>query len=79
MRTYLSKSEITCTVNGSAKLLGLENSNPRDTTQYKTNKRSAFKGKLVAYIQAGDKAGPLKITFTSPGLKPANIELEVIK
>jgi hypothetical protein len=76
---YLSKSEITCTVNGSAKLLGLENSNPRDTTQYKTNKRTAFKGKLVAYIQAGDKAGPLKITFTSPGLKPATVELEVIK
>jgi len=76
---YLSKAEITCTVIGSAKLLGLENSNPRDTTQYKTNKRSVFKGKLVAYIQAGDKAGPLKITFTSPGLKPANVELEVIK
>jgi len=76
---YLSRSEITCTITGSAKLLGLENSNPRDTTQYKTNKRSAFKGKLVAYIQAGDKVGPLKITFTSPGLKPANVELEVIK
>jgi beta-galactosidase len=76
---YMSKPEITCTVNGSAKLLGLENSNPRDTTQYKTNKRMAFKGKLVAYIQAGDEAGPLKITFASPGLKPANVELEVIK
>ena len=78
-RIYLSQAEITCTVTGSAKLLGLENSNPRDTTQYKTNKRSVFKGKLVAYIQAGDKAGPLKITFASPGLKPANVELEVIK
>jgi beta-galactosidase len=76
---YLSKSEITCNVIGSAKLLGLENSNPRDTTQYKTNKRSAFKGKLVAYIQAGDKSGPVKVTFASPGLKPANVELEVIK
>jgi hypothetical protein len=59
--------------------LGLENSNPRDTTQYKTNKRMAFKGKLVAYIQAGDKQGAVNITFTSPGLKPAKVELEVIK
>jgi hypothetical protein len=76
---FLSQPEITCTITGSAKLLGLENSNPRDTTRYKINKRSAYKGRLVAYIQAAVKTGPVTLTFTSPGLKPANVVLQVIK
>ncbi|MDP4291163.1 MAG: glycoside hydrolase family 2 TIM barrel-domain containing protein [Bacteroidota bacterium] len=76
---FLSHPEITCTINGAAKLLGLENSNPVDTTQYKINKRSAFKGKLVAYIQTADKTGPVTLTFSSPDLKPANVVLQIIK
>jgi len=76
---FSSQAEITCTVTGPAKLLGLENSNPRDTTQYKINKRSAFRGKLVAYFQATDKVGPVTVTFTSPGLKPTNIVLQTTK
>lgn len=76
---FLTHPEITCTINGQAKLLGLENSNPTDTSRYKTNKRIAYKGRLVAYIQANDKIGPVTLTFTSPGLKPATILLHVIK
>jgi beta-galactosidase len=76
---YQSQSEITCSINGSATLLGLENSNPRDTTLYKINKRNAFKGRMVAYIQAADKVGPVKITFSSPGLKPCDVLLQVVK
>jgi beta-galactosidase len=76
---FLSQPDITCTVTGSAKLLGLENSNSRDTTQYKINKRTAYHGKLVAYIQALDKVGPVKVTFSAPGLKPAEVTLQVIK
>jgi beta-galactosidase len=76
---FLTQPEISCAINGSAKLLGLENSNPTDTTRYKINKRKAYKGRLVAYVQAADKVGPVKLTFSSPGLKPAIVELEVIK
>jgi beta-galactosidase len=76
---FASQPEITCKVTGSAKLLGLENSNARDTTQYKINKRTAYHGKLVAYIQALDKVGPVKVTFSAPGLKPTEVTLQVIK
>lgn len=76
---FLADNNITCTVNGPAKLLGLENSNPRDTTQYKTDSRKAFKGRLVAYIQAGANVGDATITFSSPGIKPVRVIFNIEK
>ncbi len=76
---FLSANDITCTINGSATLLGLENSNPRDITSYKTASRKIYKGKLVAYIQAGTKEGDATVTFSSPGIKSAKVIFKVVK
>jgi beta-galactosidase len=75
---YSAENEITCEITGPVKNLGMEDSNPVNTENYKDNKQHAFHGKLLIYIQSLDKPGKAVIKLTSPGLKPAIVEIEVI-
>jgi hypothetical protein len=76
---YSAENEITCSLSGPIKLLGMEDSNPRNTDDYKDNKQKAYHGKLLIYIQSVDKPGKGLVTISSPGLKGTSIELNVIK
>jgi beta-galactosidase/beta-glucuronidase len=71
----LGESEITCTVEGSAKLLGLEGCNNADMSDYTDNVQNAYHGTLVAYIQSIEGSQPVKLTFTSPELVGVVLEL----
>jgi beta-galactosidase/beta-glucuronidase len=71
----LGESEITCTVEGSAKLLGLEGCNNADMSDYTDNVQNAYHGTLVAYIQSTEGSQPVKLTFTSPELVGVVLEL----
>ncbi len=78
---------ITCSVQGAARLLGLENGDLRDTDEKTDNHCRAYAGRLIAYIApaappanlfradsfTGD--GPVRITFTSPLLDKAEITI----
>ena len=44
--------EITVEVDGPARLVGLENGDPLDTTNYKLKHRRAFHGMMLAVVQA---------------------------
>jgi beta-galactosidase len=76
---YSAENEITCEVSGPVKILGMEDSNPRNTEDYKDNKQKTFHGKLLIYVQSLDKTGKGVITISSPGLKGTAVELNVIK
>lgn len=67
-----SDNEVTCQIQGPAKLLGLEASNNEDMSDYTDNKHRVFHGKILAYIQATGQQGEIKIRFTSPWLKAVN-------
>lgn len=71
----LSDNEVTCTINGPGILLGLEAGNNSDMTDYTDNVQRAFHGHIAAYIQATGEAQPIKVTFTSQWLKPAEITI----
>ncbi len=73
----IAENEITCITDGPVKLLGLEASNPSDMGDYTDNKQRVFQGKMIAYIQSTDKKGKARITFTSPWLTDAIIELDI--
>ncbi len=73
----LSDNEVTCDISGPGKLLGLEAGNNSDMTDYTDNKQRLFYGKISAYIQATGEAGPIKVKFTSPWLKSAEVTIEV--
>ena len=70
----LADNMITCRVEGTARLLGLENSDNSDMGHPKTHQRRAFQGYLVAYVQVVDEE-PVRLIFSSPLLEDAVIEL----
>jgi beta-galactosidase len=74
---YTSDNEITCTVSGPARILGMEDANPRNIEDYKDNKQHAFHGKLLVYLQSLDKPGRVKISLSSPGLKGKEVEIDI--
>ncbi|WP_370479245.1 sugar-binding domain-containing protein [Tamlana flava] len=75
----LAENEITCRIEGPAKLLGLEAGNNQDMSDYTDNTQAAFRGKILAYIQARGDSGKVKVTFSSPYLKPVEINFETKK
>lgn len=72
----LGDNEITCTIEGSAELLGLEGSNNSDMSDYTDNRHRAYRGRLLAYVQTIGQKGPVTVRFTSPLLKGATVQLE---
>lgn len=77
VKTFPADNEITCTVKGTGKLLGLENSNPQDMGNYKTNKLRVYRGRLIAYIQATDDYGAIEVAFASSWLEPGTVSLKI--
>jgi beta-galactosidase/beta-glucuronidase len=74
-----AENEITCMVEGPITLLGMEDSNPVNTEDYKDNKQHAFHGKILVYIQSTGKPGKATVTLSSPGLKGAIVKLNILK
>ncbi|MGV3587622.1 MAG: sugar-binding domain-containing protein [Adhaeribacter sp.] len=74
---YGAENEITVNIEGPAKLIGLESGSLTSHEDYKANKRKAYRGKLLGYLQAQPNAGPVKITLQSPGLQPQTMEVQV--
>ena len=75
--TPLAQNELQFEVSGPGKLIGLENGDPIDTTNYKINKRKAFNGMALAVIQAGKESGVIKVCVSGEGLELCEIEINV--
>lgn len=73
----ISDDELTCTITGPAKLLGLEAGNNEDMTDYTDNVQRVLHGKILTYIQATGEAGTVKVKFTSPWLKGTETTIQV--
>jgi len=72
---FFSDNKITCTIEGPARLLALEASNPRDMGDYTNNRLRVHHGRLIAYIEATGEKGTATIIFSSQWLKNATIEI----
>lgn len=75
----LADDEITCTVSGPARLLGLESANNTDMTNYRDNTHRVYNGKMLAYVQTTGLKGDVNITFSAPWLKPAKVKFVIEK
>jgi beta-galactosidase len=74
---YRANNEITCEIEGPVKLIGMEDANPSNTDDYKDNKQTAYRGKLLVYLQAMDKPGTAVVRISSEGLETRTINFEV--
>jgi len=77
VRVEDAQHEVTCTVRGPARLIGMESGNARSHEDYKSNRRKAFQGRLLLYIQSGKEHGEVEVSLTAEGLAPASVRLEV--
>jgi hypothetical protein len=68
--------EVTCRVEGSARLLGLESGDNRDMSVATATTRRTYHGRLVAYVQALGDAGTVRVTFTRSGVPNATVALK---
>lgn len=73
---YDAGDEITWTVTGPARLLGLENGDLADSLAYQAGARHVFQGRLLGYVQATSLPGTITLTLTAPGLSPANVTMQ---
>lgn len=73
----LSDNEVTCTVSGPGKLLGLEAGNNSDMTDYTDNVQRVLHGHILAYIEATGETGTVTVKFTSPWIKPVETTITV--
>jgi beta-galactosidase len=52
-------------------LAGLDNGRQESAENYKASSRQAFNGRALAIVRSSGRAGPITVTATSPGLRPA--------
>jgi hypothetical protein len=66
-----ARPPVTCRIDGPARLLGLEASDPADVNAATAAVRNAYHGRVVAYVQATSAFGAAQVQFSVPGLPPA--------
>lgn len=72
----LADNQITCHIEGEARLLGLESGDHNVADNYRDNKQRCKNGKLLGYVKVRGQ-GKVKIRLTSPLLQSAVLELDV--
>ena len=75
----ISEDEVTCTIEGPAKLLGLEASNNSDMGSYSDNVQRVYHGRLIAYVQSTGTSGKITLKFAAPWLKDGKLTIEVVE
>ncbi|KOS06753.1 glycoside hydrolase [Flavobacterium akiainvivens] len=70
-----ANNEITFSVKGNAKIVGVCSGDPVSHEPYKGNKHTALNGKCLVIIQSTDKAGKVEVTASANGLKASTVNL----
>ncbi|GAA4493812.1 hypothetical protein GCM10023172_02870 [Hymenobacter ginsengisoli] len=67
-------NEVSVTLTGPARLLGIESGDLASHESYAAPQHKAYQGRLLLYIQATGP-GPIRVALTAPGLAPQTTEL----
>ncbi|MBR6172386.1 MAG: DUF4982 domain-containing protein [Eubacterium sp.] len=68
-----ARNRMQVTVNGAARLVGLDNGDSTDYDPYQCCSRRLFSGKLMAILASTEEAGEVTMDVTSPGLAPVQL------
>ncbi|TFF35658.1 glycoside hydrolase family 2 TIM barrel-domain containing protein [Mucilaginibacter psychrotolerans] len=74
---FTAEDDISVSVTGPARLLGLESGSNSSHESYQANRRKAMHGRLLAYIQTTGAPGIIQVQFSSGNLKSSTIILNV--
>ena len=71
----LAENEVSFTLQGEGRIIGVDNGNPLSHEDYKGTKRKAWHGACLAIVQSTAKSGQVQLTASSPGLKAGSIAI----
>jgi beta-galactosidase len=66
-------NEVAFELQGEGKILGLDSGDTASKEDYQSNRRKAFNGLCLAIVQSSGKPGQIRVTASSPGLKPSSV------
>jgi beta-galactosidase len=69
----VASNEVTFEITGAGKLIGVGNGDPSCHESDKGNKRSAFNGLCMAFVQANKQAGEIRVVASASGLEGASL------
>ena len=68
-------NEISFAIEGEGRLIGVDNGDPFSHASYQGPSRRAFHGLCLAIVRSTARPGSVRVTATSPGLRPAAVVL----
>lgn len=74
-----ARNRVKVSVEGPARLVGMDNGDSTDYEPYKTNTRKLFSGKLILILASVKEPGEVRVRVTSPGLQDAEVIYESVK
>jgi beta-galactosidase len=72
----VASNEVTFEISGNGKLIGVGNGDPSCHESDKGNKRSAFNGLCMAFVQATKQAGEIRVVASANGLESASTVIQ---
>ena len=74
-----AENAITFDVSGPAKIIGVDNGDPLDLSNYKTNTRKVFRGKAMLLLQSTGEPGEIVVKANSGNLQTGTINIVSMK
>ncbi len=71
----IADNEIVFDINGPGRIIGVGNGDPSSHEPNKASRRRAFNGLAQVIVEATREPGAIKLTATSPGLRPATVSI----
>ena len=72
----VASNEVTFEITGAGKLIGVGNGDPSCHELDKANKRSAFNGLCMAFVQAAKQSGEIRVVASASGLQGASTVIQ---
>ena len=63
-------------IEGPAKILGIENGNQGDMLPYSKTNKTTYNGRLLVYVQSENKPGDITLNFIAEGFEPVSIVID---
>ena len=75
VRNPTAENSIRFAVDGPGTIVAVANANPISTESYQRPQRKAWQGRCLVIVRSTQQAGPITITASSSGLRPAKVVL----
>jgi beta-galactosidase len=75
VRNPVAQNLVNFSIVGDGEIIAVGNANPMSTESYQQTQRKAWQGRCLVIVKAGKRAGKIKLSASSKGLRPAFIEI----